>query len=178
MENKNKNKKNNSSNSLVFGHWPQTKMDQVRRQSSFDSNSRNDFSSRTRLTRRVGGSRLTSCSPAATSATRSAASGSAQRRAANTSRVFRTGTLRLSSMFKRQVRDSRIFFSQYLALDITANCICKIHCLAHMGLISILFPNQAVMKINLGRARIQTRGCWAGSKNASSVLHSPSNLGS
>ena len=42
-----------------------------------------------------------------------------------------------------------------------------------MGLVSILFTNEAVKIKNIGGAGIRTRGCWVGSKNATSVLCSP-----
>ena len=54
--------------------------------------------------------------------------------------------------------------------DVTANCQCEIHCLVLDG-----FNLNTVHKLSsnekkLGRAWIQTRGCWVGSKNASTVL--------
>ena len=58
-------------------------------------------------------------------------------------------------------------FWYYLAVDITANSICKIHCLALDGFDFNTVNKNAVKRRNLGKARIRTLGCWVGSKNAS-----------
>ena len=59
-------------------------------------------------------------------------------------------------------------------MDVTANCIYEIRCLALDGFdLNTVHQLSNKEKKNLGGARIQTWGCWVGSKNASSVLCSP-----
>ena len=61
----------------------------------------------------------------------------------------------------------------YLALDVTAKCICEILCLALDGFdLNTAHKLSNKDKKNLGGAGIQTQGFWIGSKNASSVLRS------
>ena len=67
------------------------------------------------------------------------------------------------------MKDQNLFL-EYSALDITANCIYKIHYLALDG----FYFNTAHKLNSKEKAGIRTRGCWVGSKNASSVLRGPS----
>ena len=66
-------------------------------------------------------------------------------------------------------RDNYFFVDivvEYLALDITANCFCKIIYLALDG-----FNLNTVNKLSSKEKK--SRGCWAGSNSASTVLWSP-----
>ena len=64
-------------------------------------------------------------------------------------------------------------FLWYLALDVTANCICEAHCLALDEFNLNTVHKLSNKEKNLGSARIQTRAYWMGSKNAATVLYSP-----
>ena len=63
-------------------------------------------------------------------------------------------------------------YLQYLALDVVSNCICEIHCWALHGFTQNTVHLLSSKEKNLGGAGIRTWGCWVGSRNASSVLHS------
>ena len=64
-------------------------------------------------------------------------------------------------------------FLLYLALDVTPNCICEIHCIALDGFDLNSVHQLSIKEKNLGWAGIWTRGCWVGSKNATSKLERP-----
>ena len=63
---------------------------------------------------------------------------------------------------------------QYLSLDVTANWIREIHCLALDGFdLNTVHKLSSKEKKNIGVVRVRGRGCGEGINHASSVLHSP-----